>query len=166
PWPQNVKAKAVDPETGQASAVVSKYFDISKKNWKVIAVSTGAMTDSDNMIDEDPDTFWASDQDADQLAEVTVDLGKEYNLKGFTYWPIQERWSFGIITDYEFYVSKDGRSWQAVASGEFSNVINNPVEQKIQFRPVAGRFIKLKAVKVKGDDLRTSFGEIGVITAQ
>ena len=164
--PNAVFAYAVDPESKQESDHVNKYFDIPKKAWKVIAVTEGKNEATEKMIDEDPQTFWASDEDARQLAEVTIDLGKEYNLKGFTYWPIQERWSFGIITDYEFYVSKDGRKWQTVAKGEFSNVINNPIEQQITFRTIAGRFIKLKAIKVKGEDVRTSFGEIGVITSK
>ena len=163
---QTIAAYAFDPETKQKSSFVHKYFDISKKNWKVSAVSTGNTEGSEKMIDEAPETFWASNEGDSELAAVTIDLGQQYDLKGFTYWPIQERWSFGIITDYEFFVSKDGKNWQSVAKGEFSNIINSPVEQRVMFNPLAARFIKLKAVKVKGEDQRTSFGEIGVITGQ
>ena len=164
--PKLIKVMAIDPETKQESATLSKFLDISKKNWKVIDVSSGKPGDSEKMIDDDPTTFWASDEDASRPVEVAIDLGERQELSGFTYWPMQERWSFGIITEYEFFVSNDANNWRSVTKGEFSNVLNNPVEQKIVFEPVTSRFIKLKALKVKEESHRASFGEIGVITNQ
>ena len=95
---------------------------------------------------------------------VTVDLGKEYSLSGFTYLPMQERWIKGVITDYEFFVSTNNKKWQKVAEGEFGNIWNNPIEQKINFSPVKGRYIKLKATKIHGEEKVACFAEIGVIT--
>ena len=76
---------------------------------------------------------------------------------------MQERYPFGIITDYEFSVSTDGRNWKTVAEGEFGNVVNHRIEQTVNFDPISGRFIRLKGAKVEGEDYRTSYGEIGVI---
>ena len=79
---------------------------------------------------------------------------------------MQERWPFGIITNYEFFVSTDNRSWKSVAQGEFGNIKNNPIEQKVKFKAIQGRYIKLKGIKVKKDDFRIAMGEIGIITSK
>lgn len=95
---------------------------------------------------------------------MVIDLGAEYELEGFSYWPIQERYPFGIITKYEFSVSTDNRSWRLVAEGEFSNVVNNRIEQSVQFASVKARYIKLKGMEVAGEDYQASIGELGVRT--
>lgn len=61
--------------------------------------------------------------------------------------------------------SKDNENWSTAAKGEFSNVINNPIEQTVLFDETKARYIKLKAVKVNGEDPQASFGEVGVITS-
>ena len=160
-----VNGMAYDPEKKQQTGTVSTYFDVSKKEWKVIGATSGNIQDGDKMIDDNPKTFWATDKGVKKPQEVVIDLGKEHQLTGFTYWPIQERWSFGIITHYEFLVSADNRSWETVAQGEFGNVLNNPIEQKVKFNAIKGRYIKLKGIEVMGDDFRTSFGEVGIITS-
>ena len=115
-------------------------------------------------MDDDPKTFWATDEGVTTIQEVVIDLGKTYPLKGFTYLPIQERYPFGIITNYEFYVSLDDIRWERVVRGEFANIVNSRLEQKVTFKPTKGRYIKLRGIKVAGDDYRTSFAEIGVVT--
>ncbi|MEX0312951.1 MAG: alpha-L-fucosidase [Allomuricauda sp.] len=164
--PITIKAIAVDPKDGRTTSVANKHFDISKEDWKVIEVSSGNLDDAIKSIDDEPRTFWATDKEGKQPNEIVIDLGKTYELNGFTYWPMQERWSFGIITDYEFFVSTNNKVWKRVSKGEFSNVVNNPIEQTIKFDACQARFIKLKATKVAGDDVRAAFGEIGVITSK
>ncbi len=163
--PTTIKAVSLNPEDKQQTEVVTKYFDISKKDWKVVKVSSGKKGEAGKLMDDNPGTFWATNQGASTPQEVVIDLGKQYRLDGFSYWPLQERYPFGIITHYEFSVSTDNRNWKVVATGEFGNIFNNPIEQTVKFNTREGRYIKLKGVKVKGDDMRTSFGEIGVITS-
>ncbi len=162
--PTTLRAIAYDPETDDMTESTLKYFDISKKDWKIVDVSTGNILDAVKAIDDNPDTFWATDADAKNPQELVIDLGKIQMLEGFTYWPIQERYPFGIITNYEFSVSTNGSDWKSVAEGEFGNVVNNRIEQTVNFSPAKARFIKIKATKVDGEDFRASFGEIGVIT--
>lgn len=162
--PTTIKAIGYDPETQKRSESTAKYLDIAKKEWKVIKVSSGNIDESVKLIDGDPDTFWATEEGRKTPQEVVIDLGKIYDLKGFSYWPIQERYPFGIITNYEFSVSTDNRNWKTIAKGEFGNIVNNRIEQIVNFETTKARYIKLKAVKVDGEDFRTSFGEIGVIT--
>ena len=158
-----VKAISRDPDTGQ-SAMAVRNFDISKKNWQVIQTSSGNETDLDLIIDGDPNTFWATDEKVTKPQEIVIDLGAVYDLSGFVYWPIQERYPFGIITQYEFSTSLDNKQWKKTAQGEFSNVVNSRLEQQVRFARTRARYIKLKGVKVDGPDFRTSFGEVGVIT--
>lgn len=159
--PATIRAIAFNPEEEVATEVVSATFDISQTDWKVLHPQ---VPDSKKMIDGDPLTFWAPKEASDGMQEVVIDLGRIHSLGGFSYWPMQERWSFGIFTDYEFLSSTDNKQWKSVSRGEFSNIINNPVEQRISFEVHPARFIKLRAFNIQGDDQRASFGEIGVIT--
>ncbi|MGB5437088.1 MAG: alpha-L-fucosidase [Maribacter sp.] len=162
--PTIVKCFAYDAKTTARTEVTTKEFDISKTNWKIVYTTTGNMIEAKKLIDDNPDTFWATDRGVTTIQEVVIDLGKTYSLAGFTYWPIQERYPFGIITNYEFYVSTDNSKWERVVRGEFANIVNSRLEQKILFKPTKGRYIKLRGIKVAGEDYHTTFGEIGVIT--
>lgn len=162
--PTTVKAIAYDPESETASEPIIRRLDIPKVAWKAMAVSSGTMETIENVMDEDPNTVWATDNKIARSQEISIDLGEMYTLHGFTYWPNQERYPYGIVTDYVFYVSNDGLQWRKVAEGEFSNVVNSRLEQQIRFGETKARYIKLKAVKTDGDDPRASFAEIGVLT--
>ncbi|MGB5553170.1 MAG: alpha-L-fucosidase [Flavobacteriaceae bacterium] len=162
--PTTLKAISVNPDDGTMTPSVIYNFDLAKNDWKVIWSTTGNLLDADKIIDEDPTTFWATDEGEKSPQEVVIDLGAVVNLSGFTYLPIQTRYPFGIITNYEFSVSTNNKNWRTVSKGEFGNIVNNRIEQVISFKPIKGRYIKLKGVKVDGPDFRTSFGEIGVIT--
>lgn len=162
--PTTVKVICVDPDNGQQTQPVEFYFDIPKKDWSVPWTSSGNLEETGKMIDENRETFWATDEGVKTPQEVVIDLGKSYELTGFRYWPIQERYPFGIITNYEFYVSTNNKNWKLVTKGEFGNVVNNRIEQIVRFDATKARYIKLKGVKVDGNDFRASFAEIGVIT--
>ena len=159
-----IKAVAYDNITKKFSEVTLQNYDISKKGWNVIAVGSGDIQSAVKVIDGDPNTWWSAEGEKVNDQFVTVDLGKEYSLKGFTYLPMQERWIKGVITHYEFLVSTNNKNWQKVAEGEFGNIWNNPIEQKIDFNSAKGRYFKIIAVKIHGEEKIASFGEIGVMT--
>ncbi|MBG47628.1 MAG: alpha-L-fucosidase [Pseudozobellia sp.] len=161
-----LKSIGYDAETGEQSETQLTYIDIPKSDWKVVKVSSGKMEDAGKMIDENPDSSWATERGVKSPQEVTIDLGKKHMLTGFTYLPIQDRYPFGIITDYEFSVSVDGKSFRTVSKGEFGNVVNNRILQTVNFEPVSARYIRLKGSMVDSDDHTTSFAEVGVITKQ
>ena len=54
--------------------------------------------------------------------DLIIDLGNECNTCGFKYLPDLNKWSSGIITTYEFYVSVDNQQWKLVDQGEFPNI--------------------------------------------
>lgn len=164
--PASVKAITVDHNNGDHSVIGAKRFDIAKKDWKVLRVSSGDLSQASASIDDDSDTFWATGEGSSTPQEIVIDLGRIHDLTGFTYWPIQERYPFGILTAYEFSTSTDNVNWKTTATGEFGNVVNNRIEQRVDFKSVKARYIKLKGLQVDGPDFRTSFGEIGVLTVE
>ena len=137
-----------------------------KKEWNVVAVSSGEIANAQLLIDENPNTFWATAKKVTTPQQIAVDMGKVETLVGFTYWPIQERYPFGTITDYEFYVSANAKNWKKVAAAEFANIVNSRLEQRIEFAPVKARYFRLKAKKVHGNGFQASFAEVGVITKE
>lgn len=150
----NLQAIAIDPATGLQSEVTTVALDIPKKDWKVISGGRNP----ENLIDEDMGTNYVSDN-----MEAVIDLGSTYALAGFTYMPMQNRYMSGVISFYEFYVSLDGRTWTKAAKGEFGNIANSPILQRVTFDPIEARFIRLKAIKtLEGNP--ASFAELGVIT--
>ncbi|MFW5774639.1 MAG: discoidin domain-containing protein, partial [Tangfeifania sp.] len=157
-----VKAIVVDSETGKKSPVTSVDFDIPHTKWKMIG-ETGLETNAENSIDGNPSTAFSLSHELP--VDFIIDLGEPYSLKGFKYLPDQGRWNPGIIFNYEFYVSSDGKNWgEPVSNGEFSNIKNSPVWQEKQFEPVTGRFIKLRALSPAEENGQVGIAEFDVLT--
>ncbi|SIN99276.1 alpha-L-fucosidase [Algoriphagus halophilus] len=145
-------ASSYDPATDKISDPVRLDLDLPKGTWKAIG-------DEDaKAIDENTYTYFTS-----KNGRLTIDLGESVEIQGFSYMPMQARYPSGIITNFEFQVSIDGNSWKTVASGEFSNIVNSPIEQLVRFDPVNAKFIRLKASKT-ADGNGATFGEVGVLT--
>jgi alpha-L-fucosidase len=151
--PSKLKVVAKDTVSGKFSEVLEVDLPLAKKDWKVI----NGEKDFENLIDDNPSTNYVSEQNM-----ATIDLGNSYNVTGFTYYPMQNRYMSGVIETYSFYTSQDGKNWQKAAQGEFGNIANSPVEQRIEFESVNARFIQLKALNTI-DDKAASFAEIGVL---
>ena len=153
--PTVLKAISFNPSNSTKSEVLTASLDIAKAKWKVVSTDSNA----EKAIDEDPETFWKGTNN-----EIIVDLGEVLSIKGFTYLPPQNRYMSGVISKYSFQTSSDGKLWTEQASGEFSNIQNNPIEQSIPLRtPDNAQFIKLKSLQTT-DTQSAAFGEIGVIT--
>ena len=94
--------------------------------------------------------------------QLFIDLDNIKKITGLRYLPPQQTMD-GTPTHYSVYVSEDWNDWTKVTSGEFSNIINNPIWQNIKFNPVKGKIIRLEADKfAKGkriayDDLEILF---------
>ena len=117
-------------------------------------------------IDGDPDTFWDTEWQAKSPPfphEIKIDLQKPVNLSGFKYLPRQDM-SNGWFTDYEFYVSEDGKEWgPPVARGSFAA---DAKEKTIKFDyPCRGRFIWLIALEGYNDDPWAAIAELDVLPA-
>ncbi len=152
--PTTIMAISIDPETEKKSEITTTVFDLTKLKWKVIHNDPK----SETAIDENPGTFWKSDGDA-----LKLDLGEVIHIYKFTYLPPQIRYMSGVISQYVLQGSTDGKSWSNLASGEFSNIGNNPVEQKISIANAEVRYLLLKALSTL-DDQKASFAEVGIIS--
>lgn len=145
-------AASYDPVSDQMSEPTRIDLDLPKGAWKPLEAA------AEKAIDEKSDTYWTSPS-----GMISLDLGVSILLQGFSYLPMQARYPSGIITNYACSISQDGKNWIEVATGEFSNIVNSPIEQQIRFAPAEARFIRLKALKT-ADSLPATFGEMGVLT--
>ncbi len=156
--PTVVKALSYDPATQRQSEVATVQFDVSKKSWTVKSSDDNAV----KAIDDNKATKWAV---GGAKPAVQIDLGRVEAVKGFTYTPDQSRWTSGVITHYSFYISQNGKIWKRVAKGEFSNILNNPLEQKVELgSSFDARHIKLVAEKLMDGADKAVVAEIGIIT--
>jgi alpha-L-fucosidase len=154
--PGVVQAVNIDP-SGRQSDISRKDFDISAVQWRVYHRDTNAA----KVVDGNEDSFFTvTDRD---YRQIIIDLGEPLIIRGFTYLPPQNRWFSGIISEYAFFSSLGGGQYRLIQSGEFSNIQNSPVWQRVEVPEHRCRFIKLRALKTTDDQL-PSFAEIGVIT--
>ncbi|MBR4354704.1 MAG: alpha-L-fucosidase [Kiritimatiellae bacterium] len=85
-----------------------------------------------------------------QGGEFIADFGIPLPLKGFAFTSGEDSKAFP--KGYVAYASDDVKSWRVVASGEFGNIIANPIKQDVCFdKPVTARYIKLDAVPFPGE---------------
>ncbi|QGY45943.1 alpha-L-fucosidase [Maribellus comscasis] len=157
-----IKALAFDSKDKKSSPVTTVQFDVSKATWELKGKFANEVR-AELIFDGKPETAWTL-QDGNQ-ADYIIDLGKELNLKGFTYLPDQGRHNPGVIFNYEFYTSRNGKNWGSpVLKGEFSNIKNSPVLQQKNFESVNARYIKLRAIAPAEVNGRIGIAEFDIIT--
>ena len=125
-----------------ASAPVTNAAEVSKSGWKIIAPAAGDQ--AQNAIDGNPATIWTAESNSEfKPASIDIDLGFPVGISAFTYLPRQDKKVDGVADQYSFYVSEDGKTYREVASGEFSNIRANPIEQVVSLKEkVQARYIR------------------------
>lgn len=93
---------------------------------------------------------------------VTLDLGKTQQVKSFFYVPGRDKDARGLVSNYEILIGQSLDAMQVVASGEFSNIRNNPVMQSVYFTPVDARFVTLRATRMVVPGEKLGFDKIAV----
>ena len=94
--------------------------------------------------------------------QMMIDFDQEQTITSFRYLPPQESRD-GTITHYTLWASSDWNNWKKLASGEFSNIVNNPIWQTIKFDPVKARILRLDADRLASGD-RMGYGDVEVVT--
>ena len=94
--------------------------------------------------------------------QIFIDWDTEQTITSFRYLPPQVT-KDGTVTHYSLWASTDWANWTKLASGEFSNIVNNPIWQTIKFAPVKAKILRLDADRLAEGD-RMAFGDIEVIT--
>ena len=92
--------------------------------------------------------------------QMFIDWDTEQTLNSFRYLPPQDG-SDGIVTHYTLWASADWSNWTKLASGEFSNIVNNPIWQTIRFAPAKARVLRFEAERLHGGE-RMGYGDIEV----
>ncbi len=164
-----VYSACVGPD-GRLGMLASKLFSgIAPIGWKVVSASS---EDRDNpaadAIDGVSATTWQTQANANSESpqQITVDMGRVYQIGGFSYLPRKDGSRDGVVDTYRFETSVDGYNWTTdVASGHFGNMRNNPELQEVTFTPVRSRFFRFTALHSLGNDGRASAAEISVLPA-
>lgn len=131
--------------------------DVPVDGWQVV----GGNADSRKAIDGDRKTVWR----ASALTPLVVDMGDKVEVSGFSYAPSIGEDLTGTIYKYAFYVSLDGQSWtQCEASGEFSNIMHNPVPYFVRFgKTYPARYFKLEPLSEINNKNVVTVGEVGIL---
>lgn len=132
--------------------------DVPTDEWRVI----GSDADSRLAVDGNRKTVWSSSA----LVPLVVDMGRKVEVNGFSYAPSMSEDLTGTIYKYAFYVSLDGESWtKCEASGEFSNIMHNPVPYFVRFgKTYSARYFKLEPLAEINGESCVTIGEVGVLT--
>ena len=94
--------------------------------------------------------------------QMMIDWDTEQTITSFRYLPPQNS-KEGIVTHYTLWASTDWSSWTKLASGEFSNIVNNPIWQTVNFTPVKAKILRLDADRLS-DGERMAFSDFEVVT--
>lgn len=94
--------------------------------------------------------------------QMVIDYDKEQTITSFRYLPPQNTRD-GLVTHYTLWASSDWSNWQKVASGEFSNIVNNPIWQTIKFNPVKAKILRFEATQM-AEGKRLGFDDVEVVT--
>lgn len=152
-----VKAISVDPTLGTVSPVASRTFDITTAGFKVLRP---AGEKASAAFDGNPGTAWYMPLTKAKGRELVFDMGGTYTVTGLTYAPDANRWGSGPVSKYRIYVDD-----KEVASGEFSNIKANPIEQVVTFaEPVMGSRVGFVVDATADGASSASFAEITVLT--
>jgi alpha-L-fucosidase len=150
------------PERTSTMEVKAESGEVNKAGWKIINASEGGKPQ--NAIDTDPQSIWSTEGSGDVFrpASIDIDLGFPVEFSAFTYLPRQDKQTEGVVDQYSFYVSDDGKNFREIATGEFSNIRANPIEQVISLKEkVQARYIRFtgkRSLEGKG----ISIAELGI----
>ena len=156
-----VDAIAYEPSSGKSSTATHEEYDLPREDWKIIGIDDEKAY---AILDGNQYTAWHQNRSKKFPVDLVIDLGKELKVSGFRYFPDQALWGPGIITNYNFFVSSDNKSWKLVDQGEFANIKNNPLWQTIMFKTEKARYIKFRALGNTEGNNNIGYAEVDVVT--
>lgn len=142
------------------------YRAVPPTDWSVIA-ATGDIAPVYKVFDDTENTYWQSPA-SDSPKSFTIDMKRNVPVAGFVYVPRGGDDKSGTVYHYTVELSEDGTTWKtANVSGEFSNIMHNPIAQKVYFpATVAARYIRFTALDEIDGRPYVTVGEFGVLTPE
>jgi alpha-L-fucosidase len=165
-----VKARAFILNGGQFSGVISETFDLCPAKWKIVESTASASAfPASYAVDGNNSTMWHTPWSENAMPmpqSITIDLGEELKLKGFSYTPRNDGNFSGTALRYSFDISTDGINWATIIDKQlFNNMDNNPSKQVIHFDQMeSANFIKFTSHESIFGESWLSVAELGVIT--
>ena len=89
---------------------------------------------------------------------VLLKLDRVQVVSSFHYLPAKT----GKAANYEIAVGRSPQELKVVATGEFSNIRNNPIMQDIYFTPVNTQYIRFRATRMVNEGEPVEYQKIGV----
>ena len=96
--------------------------------------------------------------------QMMIDWDTEQTISSFRYLPPQNT-KDGTVTHYTLWASTDWTNWTKLVSGEFSNIVNNPIWQTIKFPATKARILKLDADRLASGE-RMAFDDFEVVVGE
>lgn len=132
--------------------------------WKVVEATAPK---AEKLLDNDAQTIWIMDAPVPgKPASVTVDLGSEVLLAGFSLTPSRQVMTGAAPPKgYVAQTSRDGKNWEDGATGEFANIAYALATQRIAFgkaRPT--RYLRLSFAETATPAARLAVAGIGGFT--
>ncbi len=94
--------------------------------------------------------------------QMFIDFDSEQTITSFRYLPPKNTRN-GLVTHYTLWASTDWQNWEKISSGEFSNIVNNPIWQTIKFTPIKAKILRFEADRLE-DGERMGYGDVEVVT--
>lgn len=132
---------------GREGPVSETRFGIISREWPVTVTGTQADTEQEIRLtrpwtccEEDPSAFYS----------ITIDMTDTRTISGFIYTPNPSQ--NGYIESYNAEISTDGETWEAVHTGSFGNIRNDPSARTVLFdSPSETRYLRLTEITPPGD---------------
>ncbi|MDP6634924.1 MAG: sulfatase-like hydrolase/transferase [Phycisphaerae bacterium] len=140
---------------------------IDNKDWKIVRASSESSGNgklAKCAIDGDPRTWWHSafgGKVREHPHELVIDLGAEYEIRGFRYLARQDSGWNGAIDKCEFYVSNTASDFKTPAVKTAFKKIRTAQDAKC--KPTRGRFVLLRTLSAHGNGPWASISELGVV---
>lgn len=158
-----VRAMAIS-NAGVKGPISKTVFGVLKSKWKALIYPKDATSDSSASL--------AFDNNSNTYCEVikrgnnpilSVDLGKNYSIHGFSYTPPTKR-GIGLVSKGVFQISEDGKVWKDVESFEFGNLVNSPTKRTAYFKKtIISRFVRIVATQIEGTSETVGIAEFDIL---
>ncbi|PSJ40010.1 alpha-L-fucosidase [Allosphingosinicella deserti] len=138
---------------------------LDTRQWRIVDASAPG---AEKLLDNEAATIWALPAPVSgKPAHVTIDLGAEVHLAGFSLTPSRH-----VMSDarppkgYTAELSRDGTNWEPGASGEFSNIAYALSTQRVAFpAPQIARYLRLRFAELALPAPRLAIAGVGGFTA-
>lgn len=147
-------------ESADTDAVRKK---LARKGWSITVSGKKLPPDQVKRMMDGRTDSWGEISFSPGACDLVVDTGRKQEISGLIYTPVMEGGP-GHIEMYKIYLSQDGKTWgKPVASGRFGNIVNNPVEQEVNFPPATARFVKFCAEKGADGTRKAAVAELDLL---